>query len=43
VEGLQDFIDFLHRWEFIPNHFKAEDWIDARPLDEVLGKRAIAA
>lgn len=43
VEGLQDFIDFLHRWEFIPNHLKVEDWIDTRPLDEVLGKEARAA
>lgn len=43
IDGLQDFINFLHTWEFIPNHFKVEDWIDARPLEEVLGHRAIAA
>jgi ABC-type nitrate/sulfonate/bicarbonate transport system substrate-binding protein len=43
VEGLQDFIDFLHRWEFIPNHFKAEDWIDTRPLETVLGQQVKVA
>lgn len=43
LEGLQDFIDFLHRWEFIPKHFKVDDWIDVRPLDEVLGRHSIAA
>ncbi|HEY8353426.1 MAG TPA: ABC transporter substrate-binding protein [Methylophilaceae bacterium] len=43
IEGLQDFINFLHRWEFIPNAFKVEDWIDPRPLNEVLGEQAIAA
>lgn len=43
VDGLQDFVDFLHRWKFIPNHFKVEDWVDARPFEEVLSKQAIAA
>ena len=43
IDGLQDFIDFLHRWQFIPNHFKATDWIDQRPLQEVLGHQVAAA
>jgi ABC-type nitrate/sulfonate/bicarbonate transport system substrate-binding protein len=43
VEGLQDFIDFLHRHAFIPNHFRVEDWIDERPLKEALGRQALAA
>jgi ABC-type nitrate/sulfonate/bicarbonate transport system substrate-binding protein len=43
VEGLQDFIDFLHRHAFIPNHFRVEDWIDERPLKAVLERQALAA
>lgn len=43
IDGLQDFINFLHRWQFIPEHFKVEDWIDARPLQVVLNKKVLAA
>jgi len=39
IDGLQDFVDFLHRWKFIPNHFKVEDWIDTRPFDAALAHR----
>jgi ABC-type nitrate/sulfonate/bicarbonate transport system substrate-binding protein len=30
--GIQDFINFLHRWGFIPQSFDVDDWVDARPL-----------
>jgi ABC-type nitrate/sulfonate/bicarbonate transport system substrate-binding protein len=43
IDGLQDFIDFLHRWDFIPAGVKVEDWIDARPFEAVLSSRAVAA
>ena len=43
LEGLQDFINFLHAWAFIPNAFRVEDWIDPRPLQQVLDQQAKAA
>ena len=33
VTAIQDFTNFLHRWNFIPQSFDVNDWIDARPLD----------
>lgn len=33
VVGIQNFTDFLHRWNFIPESFDVRQWIDARPLD----------
>jgi ABC-type nitrate/sulfonate/bicarbonate transport system substrate-binding protein len=39
IDGLQDFVNFLHRWEFIPQPFNVNDWIDARPYDAVISKR----
>jgi len=33
VTAIQDFTNFLHRWNFIPESFDVNDWIDARPLD----------
>ncbi len=36
LEGIQDFIQFLHRWNFIPQAFRIEDWIDARPYEAAL-------
>jgi len=36
IAGLQDFISFLHRWNFIPNLVDARQWIDPRPLETVL-------
>ncbi len=43
IAGLQDFVNFLHRWSFIPKSFKVDDWLDRRPLAEVLGSQALAA
>lgn len=40
VKGLQAFTDFLHRREFIPNAVNVREWIDARPLEQVLQRRA---
>jgi ABC-type nitrate/sulfonate/bicarbonate transport system substrate-binding protein len=37
VEGIQDFIHFLHRWNFIPNVVNIEQWIDRRPYEAALG------
>ncbi|MCA2928763.1 MAG: ABC transporter substrate-binding protein [Burkholderiales bacterium] len=34
ILGLQDFTDFLARWEFIPNSFDVRTWIDPRPLQQ---------
>ncbi len=33
ILGIQNFTDFLHRWNFIPESFDVRQWIDARPLD----------
>lgn len=33
VTAIQDFTNFLHRWNFIPQSFDVNDWIDARPLE----------
>ena len=43
IDGLQDFVDFLHRWQFIPNAFRVSDWIDARAFEEASRQQAIAA
>lgn len=34
VTALQDFTDFLHRWQFIPASFDVRDWIDTRPFED---------
>ncbi|KPC49610.1 ABC transporter substrate-binding protein [Amantichitinum ursilacus] len=31
IAALQDFTDFLARWQFIPQRFDVRDWIDPRP------------
>jgi ABC-type nitrate/sulfonate/bicarbonate transport system substrate-binding protein len=36
IAGLQDFTNFLHRWNFIPNAVDVRQWIDSRPLEAVL-------
>lgn len=44
IHCLQDFTDFLHRWDFIPRRFDVRDWIDTRVLEHVIGatnRRAI--
>ncbi|MNE57248.1 hypothetical protein D3C80_1522000 [compost metagenome] len=33
IAALQDFTDFLLRWQFIPQRFDVRDWIDPRPLE----------
>jgi ABC-type nitrate/sulfonate/bicarbonate transport system substrate-binding protein len=42
IAGLQDFSDFLFRWNFLPNAVNVRDWIDGRALDaaQALVKRA---
>ena len=35
IAALQDFVQFLHRWRFIPNSFDVRAWIDARPLNHL--------
>jgi len=42
IDGLQDFVNFLHRWAFIPQPFNVNDWIDTRPYDAVISKRQAA-
>jgi ABC-type nitrate/sulfonate/bicarbonate transport system substrate-binding protein len=43
LEGIQDFITFLHRWNFIPNSFQIEDWIDQRPYEAALASAKASA
>lgn len=43
IAGLQDFTDFLARWDFIPQRFDVRDWIDPRPLQAALEREAVAA
>ena len=43
VTVLQDFTNFLHRWQFIPNAVDVRSWIDARAFQSVLEARGIAA
>ncbi|MGN6358226.1 MAG: ABC transporter substrate-binding protein [Novosphingobium sp.] len=42
LAAIQDFTDFLHRWNFIPESFDVNDWVDARPL-EAARERVLAA
>lgn len=37
LRALQDFADFLLRWRFIDTRLDVGEWIDARPLHDVLG------
>jgi ABC-type nitrate/sulfonate/bicarbonate transport system substrate-binding protein len=43
VAGLQDFINFLHRWKFIPELVDAKSWIDSRPLEKALSQLVLNA
>jgi len=44
VIALQDFTNFLHRWQFIPNPVDVRSWIEPRVLDAALrGRGAVAA
>ena len=40
VTALQDFAQFLDRWNFIPNPVDVSAWIDARPLTEAQARLA---
>lgn len=33
IAGLQDFSDFLFRWQFLPNPVDVRSWIDPRPFE----------
>ncbi len=33
IVAIQDFTDFLHRWNFIPQSFDVRQWVDPRPLE----------
>jgi 2'-hydroxybiphenyl-2-sulfinate desulfinase len=43
IIALQDFSNFLHRWQFIPNAVDVRSWIDPRPYDAALRGRGAAA
>ena len=43
IEALQDFTDFLHRWDFIPRRFDVRDWIDFSVLEAVIGSTSRVA
>jgi ABC-type nitrate/sulfonate/bicarbonate transport system substrate-binding protein len=39
IVAVQNFTDFLARWNFIPQSFDVRDWIDARPLEAARSAR----
>ena len=43
IEALQDFTDFLFRWNFIPRRFDVRDWIDFSVLEKVIGSTSRVA
>lgn len=43
IAGLQDFADFLLRWDFLPAAVDVRGWIDPRPFDTALARQAKAA
>ncbi|URS59113.1 ABC transporter substrate-binding protein [Pseudomonas sp. Y39-6] len=43
VVAVQDFTDFLARWNFIPQSFSVRDWIDPRPLEALRSSVATLA
>jgi ABC-type nitrate/sulfonate/bicarbonate transport system substrate-binding protein len=43
ITALQDFTNFLHRWQFIPNAVDVRTWIDPRALNAALEARRVAA
>lgn len=43
ITALQDFTDFLHRWQFIPNAVDVRTWIDPRAFNAALEARRVAA
>ncbi|MEA3132674.1 MAG: hypothetical protein QOG17_520 [Gammaproteobacteria bacterium] len=43
ITALQDFTNFLHRWQFIPNAVDVRTWIDSRAFHAALEARGVAA
>ena len=43
IGALQDFTDFLYRWQFIPRHFDVREWIDFSVLEAVIGSTSRVA
>ena len=43
VAGLQDFSDFLFRWNFLPSKVDVRAWIDPRPFEAALTQTRRAA
>ena len=43
IAGLQDFSDFLFRWNFLPSKVDVRAWIDPRPFDAALAQTRRAA
>lgn len=43
IAGLQDFSDFLYRWEFLPSPVDVRSWVDVRPFEAALARRKKAA
>jgi ABC-type nitrate/sulfonate/bicarbonate transport system substrate-binding protein len=43
ITALQDFTNFLHRWQFIPNAVDVRAWIDPRAFNAALEARRVAA
>lgn len=43
IAGLQDFSDFLLRWNFLPARVDVREWIDARPFAAALDRERKAA
>jgi ABC-type nitrate/sulfonate/bicarbonate transport system substrate-binding protein len=39
IAAIQDFANFLHRWNFIPRSFDVRAWIDHRPLEALRSAR----
>lgn len=39
IVAIQDFTNFLHRWNFIPQRFDVGEWIDHRPLEALRSAR----
>jgi ABC-type nitrate/sulfonate/bicarbonate transport system substrate-binding protein len=43
INALQDFSNFLHRWQFLPKSVDVRGWIDPRPFHAALERRGVAA
>lgn len=43
INALQDFTNFLARWEFLPASFDVRAWIDSRPYEAALSAESVKA